>query len=308
MANKTFNNVKLNVAYTKAEAFEALNPATDKNLSNIIGKVARWYEEIGKDKGHTYTFTTGAATGTFNVAVDNGDPTPVTVNLTGVVTTVDGKISPSLLPSYVDDVIEGYYDATAKKFYTDSAKTQPIDGESGKIYIDITDGQNIGYRFISSTDGYYAIKSELPPTFSETAAGIVPASGNGGTTKFLRGDGSWQTIATTDTKNTAGSTNNTGKLYLIGAKSQDANPQTYSNSAVYVQNGTLYATAINATSITNLMDRISVMTGAKVNGDGTKSAGTKGLVPAPAAGDENAILCGDGIWYNDITFNCVADS
>lgn len=37
----------------------------------------------------------------------------------------------------------------------------------------------------------------------------------------------------TDTKNTAGSTNTTSKMYLIGATSQAANPQTYSNSNLY---------------------------------------------------------------------------
>lgn len=46
-----------------------------------------------------------------------------------------------------------------------------------------------------------------------------------------------------DTKNTAGSTNNAStKLYLIGATSQAANPQTYSNSGVYIgTNNRLYA-------------------------------------------------------------------
>lgn len=38
----------------------------------------------------------------------------------------------------------------------------------------------------------------------------------------------------TDTKNTAGSTNSTSKLFLIGATSQAANPQTYSNAKVYI--------------------------------------------------------------------------
>lgn len=41
----------------------------------------------------------------------------------------------------------------------------------------------------------------------------------------------------TDTKNTAGSTNSSSKLYLIGATSQAANPQTYSNSSLYFLNG-----------------------------------------------------------------------
>ena len=47
----------------------------------------------------------------------------------------------------------------------------------------------------------------------------------------------------TDTKNTAGSTNSSSKLYLIGAASQDISPVTYSNSGVYTQSGAVYASA-----------------------------------------------------------------
>lgn len=49
----------------------------------------------------------------------------------------------------------------------------------------------------------------------------------------------------TDTKNTAGSTNTTSKIYLIGATSQAANPQTYSHSTCYEQNGDLYDTKLH---------------------------------------------------------------
>ena len=60
--------------------------------------------------------------------------------------------------------------------------------------------------------------------------------------QFIDGNGNvLVTITTTDTKNTAGSTNSTSKLYLIGAQSQGANPQTYSNSTVYTQGGELYS-------------------------------------------------------------------
>lgn len=48
----------------------------------------------------------------------------------------------------------------------------------------------------------------------------------------------------TDTKNTAGSTNTASKIFLIGATEQAANPQTYSNSNVYVTNGLLFAPQI----------------------------------------------------------------
>lgn len=48
---------------------------------------------------------------------------------------VGGKVPASELPSYVDDVIEGYYYNGA--FYSDSGHTTPITAETGKIYIDL---------------------------------------------------------------------------------------------------------------------------------------------------------------------------
>lgn len=44
-----------------------------------------------------------------------------------------------------------------------------------------------------------------------------------------------------DTKNTAGSTNTTDKLFIIGSKTQNNNPQTYSNVGCYVENGRIYS-------------------------------------------------------------------
>lgn len=45
----------------------------------------------------------------------------------------------------------------------------------------------------------------------------------------------------TDTKNTAGSTDTSSKIFLVGATSQAANPQTYSDNEVYATSGTLTA-------------------------------------------------------------------
>lgn len=75
------------------------------------------------------------------------------------------------------------------------------------------------------------------------STGLVPAPAKGDQTKFLRADGKWivPTDTNTDTKNTAGATNSTAKLFLVGAASQDANPQTYSNSNVYASAGRLYS-------------------------------------------------------------------
>lgn len=49
---------------------------------------------------------------------------------------------------------------------------------------------------------------------------------------------------TTDTKNTAGSTDTSSKIFLIGATSQAANPQTYSDNQVYATNGQLDANKV----------------------------------------------------------------
>ena len=53
------------------------------------------------------------------------------------------------------------------------------------------------------------------------------------------------TDTNTDTKNTAGATNTTSKIFLIGATAQDANPQTYSHSTCYEQNGDFYDTKLH---------------------------------------------------------------
>ena len=47
-------------------------------------------------------------------------------------------------------------------------------------------------------------------------------------------------ITIPDTKNTAGATNTTSKMYLLGAKEQSTSPQSYSNSNAYIENNILY--------------------------------------------------------------------
>ena len=55
---------------------------------------------------------------------------------------------------------------------------------------------------------------------------------------------------TTDTKNTAGSTDSSSKLFLIGATSQAANPQTYSQDTAYVgTDGHLYSNSIQVVNL-----------------------------------------------------------
>ena len=57
----------------------------------------------------------------------------------------NGKVPSSQLPSYVDDVIEGYYNTTDNKFYEDNQYTTEIQGERGKIYVSLD--TNKSYRW-----------------------------------------------------------------------------------------------------------------------------------------------------------------
>lgn len=66
----------------------------------------------------------------------------------------NGTVPASQLPSYVDDIIEVYATYTVGatggltniQLYSDSAHTRPITGESGKIYVNVTNGEP-SYQF-----------------------------------------------------------------------------------------------------------------------------------------------------------------
>lgn len=187
----------------------------------------------GIAKDTTYSFATGTTAGAFSVTPSGGSATSVSIykglnaentklekgsaddiiklqwNNNGTWTDINsitlgfldsgGKIKHTYLPSYVDDVIEAYYDNG--DFYEDDQHTRLITPESGKIYVDLT--TNDSYRWGGTT---YVKISNPTDVFtgatSSTAgtAGLVPAPAAGDDTKFLKGDGTWAAVSATDTK------------------------------------------------------------------------------------------------------------
>lgn len=68
----------------------------------------------------------------------------------GLVTTDEnGLIPASKLPSYVDDIVEGYHNEEDSLFYEEAEFTTAITGETGKIYVDVASGNT--YRWSGST-------------------------------------------------------------------------------------------------------------------------------------------------------------
>ena len=87
--------------------------------------------------------------GSENITVADNTKIPLTEKgaANGVATLdANGQVPSAQLPSYVDDVIEGYY--YNSQFYTTAEHTTTITPENGKIYVDITDPNNpVSYRW-----------------------------------------------------------------------------------------------------------------------------------------------------------------
>lgn len=96
--------------------------------------------------------------------------------------------------------------------------TPSVDWQSAYVPLDVTySDTSISHKIIS-----------LPMA--------SPASGNSqGHAGLITGVDKKKLDDFTDTKNTAGATNSSDRLYLIGATSQGANPQTYSKNGVYIE-------------------------------------------------------------------------
>lgn len=128
----------------------------------------------------------------------------------------------------------------------------------------------------NNDSGYITLANVMAGATASTAgtAGVVPKPNSGDQAKFLRGDGQWANVSTTDTKNTTGTTNTTSKIYLAGATEQSANPQTYSNANCYASGGKLYS---NSKEVVNLSDTQS-LTNKTYNGYTLAAACAKGVV------------------------------
>lgn len=107
----------------------------NKPVSLPASDVYAWAKESTKP---TYTASEVGAVATTNVGVANG------------VASLDsnGKVPSAQLPSFVDDVVEGYYDNTTDRFYEESTFETVIPPVDGKSWVDVT--ANKSYRWTGS--------------------------------------------------------------------------------------------------------------------------------------------------------------
>lgn len=134
----------------------------------------------------------------------------------------------------------GTINSTDGLFYLDETWwTQTLPStDNGKVYIYIGDAYDYYRMTFVDTQKFYKYTNGALREISQDTVTV-----NGHTVKKdVPSDAVF-----TDTKNTTGSTDTSSKIFLIGATSQAANPQTYSDNQVFVTNGALQASTVNGT-------------------------------------------------------------
>lgn len=119
---------------------------------------------------------------------------------------------------------------------------------------------HVGFRkYDEANSGAYNLlaplvsKAKTPFSLTTTYKNFyIPLGFTDGTTTVLTADSGLVNISTllpADTKNTAGATDTSSKIFLVGATSQTANPQTYSQDTAFVDADGMLNSATPATSI-----------------------------------------------------------
>lgn len=255
-------------------ALGKLEKKLDDEVTNRTNAVSNLTNTVNSNKSTIDNYTINGAKISTNpkitVTVGGSGNAVTTASFSGTVLTLTKGATYS---NYSHPAGSGANNSTGLyKFSTDS--TSHISGVTAVTKSDITDlgipdsDTNTTYSFSSGTGNFTVISSEghsrtvsigKPPTAGTadkvantlTFTGYQSKSYNGSAAvsvaipskvSDLTNDSGYIT-SYTDTKNTAGSTNSSIKLYLIGATFQASSSITYSNSGVYTQSGAIYASA-----------------------------------------------------------------
>ena len=200
---------------------------------------------LGQNIADTYIKTLSYNTSTELLTVTYGDDDTLTVSIPDTTYSVFTTSANGLVPMASGTGTTGKFlrgDATWQSAITPS---DIFAGTTAGLVPASTSGVN--EKFLRSDGTWFG-------TFDNDEDGLVPKTNTAQATDILHANGTWS--AETDTKNTAGSTQITSTqaqspLYLIGAESQAANPQTYSDVKVYAQGNKLYS---NNAEVVNLSD------------------------------------------------------
>lgn len=215
---------------------------------------------------------------------------------------ITGTIASANLPSFVDDVLDGYYNASDGKFYKSydsSAKTysNAYTGESGKIYVNLSNNKT--YRWSGSA--YVVISETL--ALGETAS--TAYRGDFGAAAYAHAAAKGSAFASGLYKITTNAQGHViaatavakADITALGIPAQDTkytHPTTAGNKHIPAggASGQILRWSADGTATWGTDNNTWIA----LKGATTDAAGTAGYVPAPAAGAANRYLRSDGTW------------
>lgn len=215
---------------------------------------------------------------------------------------ITGVIAAANLPSFVDDVLEGYYGSDGVFYKNHDASTgkysDAYTGETGKIYVNINDNKT--YRWSGSA---YVVISEtiaLGTTASTAYRGDrgAAAYNHAAAKGSAFANGLYKITTNAQGHVTAATAVQKSDITGLGIPAQDTvytHPTSSGNKHIpsggaagqflkWSADGTAVWAADNNTTYSNF------------KGATSSAAGGPGLVPAPATGAANRYLCSDGTW------------
>lgn len=147
-----------------------------------------------------------------------------------------------------------------------------------------------------SGDAYTLTTQDTVYTHPTTAGNKhIPSGGSSGQFLGWNSDGTakWVNNPNSDTKNTAGSTDTSSKIFLIGATSQAANPQTYSHDTAYVgTDGCLYSNGTKVLTAHQSLSNYSTL----ANTVKSLSISGKTITVTPGSGDAYTLTTQDTVY------------
>lgn len=230
--------------------------------ANVSGKPATFAPSAHNhnDLYYTEAEVDGKLSGKANSSHKHGAGDITSVNASAIT----GVIAAANLPSFVDDILDGYYGSDGIFYQHYDAKTKKYSdaytGETGKIYVDLN--TNKTYRWSGSK---YVVVSET------IALGETSSTAYRGD----RGAVAYNHAAAH------------GSAFANGLYKITTNAQGHVTAATAVQKSDITALGIPAQD-TNTWNAL--------RGATASAAGSAGYVAAPAAGQQGFFLRGDGSW------------
>lgn len=159
MANTYDTNVKLQAIATAIANSGTSDPNLLAKLQAIADAITNGGSNTNYNNLNNKPQINGVTLSGNKVSLDLGLISSSSIGVASGVAELDntGHVPSSQLPSYVDDVVEGYYDEVTNKFYEENTYTTEIPGETGKIYITLD--TNLSYRYTGS--GFVVVSPSL---------------------------------------------------------------------------------------------------------------------------------------------------